>query len=460
MKKRRRPAPQPDESRPDLAKFHDDIGGGGGADVEDVDGGGGGGGGGMSRAAKKRAKKRARAAASSSSPAAPTAKDDDDGARTRVASDDGENDREDGEGAGDGGGMDLRDAVRRFRKENGGGKKMTTEEKSGDGGKKKKRKKKKEKEEGADGKIAEAANEAEGEGDASDEDEMDPGLEALLSTLTPRQILLLDTNDDDDNGDGEEEKNPSSEGNDAADDKGSLNGRGEGTEAPMSGGAADPLAFVDPLRLVPDLTTEHRAKILLSSLIGPAGVSVREFYEAHWGKRPLLARRAPPGEGEDGGGGTAADEAAAARHAARFDGFLDRASIDAMIRRNKLRYGLDLNVTRYADAAGDGVRRRITLDPPPRRRTRRKGDGGDDDDLEHVVADPADVWSNVDDVGCTLRLLRPHEHDDCLHALLSLLESEFGCMAGANAYLTPKGAQGFAPHYDDVDVFVMQLEGY
>ena len=30
---------------------------------------------------------------------------------------------------------------------------------------------------------------------------------------------------------------------------------------------------------------------------------------------------------------------------------------------------------------------------------------------------------------------------------------------GANTYLTPAGAQGFSPHYDDVEVFILQTEG-
>ncbi len=35
-------------------------------------------------------------------------------------------------------------------------------------------------------------------------------------------------------------------------------------------------------------------------------------------------------------------------------------------------------------------------------------------------------------------------------------------MVGSNAYLTPGGAlnQGFAPHYDDIEAFILQLEGY
>lgn len=32
-------------------------------------------------------------------------------------------------------------------------------------------------------------------------------------------------------------------------------------------------------------------------------------------------------------------------------------------------------------------------------------------------------------------------------------------MIGANVYLTPPNSQGFAPHYDDIEAFVLQLEG-
>jgi ribosomal protein L16 Arg81 hydroxylase len=35
-------------------------------------------------------------------------------------------------------------------------------------------------------------------------------------------------------------------------------------------------------------------------------------------------------------------------------------------------------------------------------------------------------------------------------------------MVGSNAYLTPGESenQGFAPHYDDIEAFILQLEGY
>ncbi len=39
------------------------------------------------------------------------------------------------------------------------------------------------------------------------------------------------------------------------------------------------------------------------------------------------------------------------------------------------------------------------------------------------------------------------------------LQEYFQCIVGANVYLTPKNSQGFAPHYDDIEAFVLQVEG-
>lgn len=41
----------------------------------------------------------------------------------------------------------------------------------------------------------------------------------------------------------------------------------------------------------------------------------------------------------------------------------------------------------------------------------------------------------------------------------SKLQEYFHCMIGTNVYLTPPNSQGFAPHYDDIEAFVLQLEG-
>ena len=44
-------------------------------------------------------------------------------------------------------------------------------------------------------------------------------------------------------------------------------------------------------------------------------------------------------------------------------------------------------------------------------------------------------------------------------AVVAALEARLGCLVGANSYLTPGGSRGLAPHWDDVEVFVLQVEG-
>lgn len=60
----------------------------------------------------------------------------------------------------------------------------------------------------------------------------------------------------------------------------------------------------------------------------------------------------------------------------------------------------------------------------------------------------------------SVRLTRPTQVSDKLFKLQSLLEAYFtNVTCGMNVYWTPTGSQGFAPHYDDVDVYILQLEG-
>lgn len=77
---------------------------------------------------------------------------------------------------------------------------------------------------------------------------------------------------------------------------------------------------------------------------------------------------------------------------------------------------------------------------------------------EPAVAEPAAVWRRFGE-GCSVRLLHPQRHCDPLYRLLARLEAHLRCAVGCNAYLTPPGAQGFAPHWDDIDAFVLQVEG-
>jgi bifunctional lysine-specific demethylase and histidyl-hydroxylase NO66 len=178
------------------------------------------------------------------------------------------------------------------------------------------------------------------------------------------------------------------------------------------------------------MTSRQRAHCALEFLLQPASISVQHFYETYWEKKPLHIK---------------------AKKSTRLDGFLSLESIRELTHETTLYYGKDVNVTRYEKSKEDGVKRRATLDKVSQTET----------DGPFVAVDAGELWTtHWEGDGCTVRLLCPHQHSPTVHALLSLLELEWGCMVGANAYLTPpKRSQGFAPHYDDIEALCLQLEG-
>ena len=60
---------------------------------------------------------------------------------------------------------------------------------------------------------------------------------------------------------------------------------------------------------------------------------------------------------------------------------------------------------------------------------------------------------------CSVRVLSPQRFSDRIWRLLAGLETFWNFGAGCNIYYTPPGTQGFAPHYDDIEAFIIQLEG-
>lgn len=66
---------------------------------------------------------------------------------------------------------------------------------------------------------------------------------------------------------------------------------------------------------------------------------------------------------------------------------------------------------------------------------------------------------NLYNMGATLQVHQPQRFSDTLWKLCAALESQMGSLVGCNAYITPSGAQGLAPHWDDVSLFVLQTAG-
>ncbi|KAF2073073.1 hypothetical protein CYY_005599 [Polysphondylium violaceum] len=157
---------------------------------------------------------------------------------------------------------------------------------------------------------------------------------------------------------------------------------------------------------------DHRVEAdgVLAGLISPT--TLDEFYDNHFGVKELVVKR----NGNN-----------------PYKSFFTKDSLDKMLRNNFLKFTENVDVTNYIDGE------RITLNPDGR-------------------AYPSLVWKHYKE-GCSVRLLNPQTFNSNVWKVCAALQTHFQCGMGANIYLTPAGAQGFAPHYDDVDVLILQLEG-
>ncbi|CAF1469355.1 unnamed protein product [Rotaria magnacalcarata] len=151
---------------------------------------------------------------------------------------------------------------------------------------------------------------------------------------------------------------------------------------------------------------------LFGLLIDP--IPAKEFMKKTWQREPLLVQR---------------------KQSTYYNGLFSTGDIDDILRDNTLEYGENIDLTFY--------------NPTTFKKERHNQEGR---------ARPAVVWDAYNE-GCSVRILNPHTYSTSVWKLLSILQEYFGSLVGANTYLTPPGSQGFAPHYDDIDAFILQLEG-
>ncbi|MEO8290075.1 MAG: cupin domain-containing protein [Gaiellaceae bacterium] len=150
-------------------------------------------------------------------------------------------------------------------------------------------------------------------------------------------------------------------------------------------------------------------------------VSVEEFLAEHWEREPLVVPR-----GEEG----------------RFDDLLSVADVEWLVCSSGLRFpafrlakaGAKLDVSSYT--------KDLSWRPTPFTGAV---------DVERVLAEFED--------GATIVLQGLHLNWAPLAEFCRALESELGHPAQANAYFTPRSAQGLPVHHDTHDVFSLQVAG-
>jgi hypothetical protein len=186
---------------------------------------------------------------------------------------------------------------------------------------------------------------------------------------------------------------------------------GKRTRAPAGGAAAAAAASKKVKDTAGDEPTVLRPtpSEVFARLIAP--ITVEQFFSDYWEKKPLVIRRGDP---------------------SYFRDLFSRDIMDKALRTRKLFYEEAINVVKYADG------RRVSMNGTGR-------------------AKAEDVWRMFDKSGCTLQVRHPQHYSDEIYELLHSLEAFFGCLVGANVYATPPRAQGLAPHWDDIEAFVLQV---
>jgi lysine-specific demethylase/histidyl-hydroxylase NO66 len=149
--------------------------------------------------------------------------------------------------------------------------------------------------------------------------------------------------------------------------------------------------------------------------------SPQTFADEHWGRAPLLSR--------------------AAELSSDFNDLLSIAGVDALVSEHGLR-------TPFVRMAKDGAVQ------PAASFTRGGGAGAT---IADQAADDKVLGAIAD--GSTLVLQGLHRMWSPLVDFGARFADELGHPVQINAYITPPQSQGFAPHYDVHDVFVLQVSG-
>ncbi|KAH7730243.1 CBN-JMJC-1 protein [Aphelenchoides avenae] len=158
---------------------------------------------------------------------------------------------------------------------------------------------------------------------------------------------------------------------------------------------------------------EHSVQVALKALrwmIAP--MDIQTFFKDIFQKKALVIRR---------------------RHPKYHEGLFCTKDLVELVQNNELDYTTNINIAAYEN----GVR--VTRNGKGRVYARNL--------QEHYQA------------GNSIQCVNPQTFDEKVWYLCEVLQEVFCSFVGANCYLTPAKSSGFAPHWDDIDAFLLQTEG-
>src|SRR5258708_2885790 len=158
----------------------------------------------------------------------------------------------------------------------------------------------------------------------------------------------------------------------------------------------------------------------LEDLLAPHVADV--FFRDTWEKRPFLVARAD------------------SHH---YDGLLSMGDIDKIIAFSRPKF-TDMTAFRAAAPKPSTFVRGLLADQPP---------------VSPVINPGIAELRQVFDQGKSVVIMAMQQRWPTVAELCRNLETVFHCPVHSNMYLTPPGSQGFAPHFDTHEVFVVQLDG-
>lgn len=183
--------------------------------------------------------------------------------------------------------------------------------------------------------------------------------------------------------------------------------------ATQRSGSPQEIEQEERLQRVSTLSSSGSPQEFFQSLIRP--LDLQEFFQRFWERQPLVLHRS--------------DAALAGYYGSLFP----LSGLRRLCARG-LQYGTDINTCRCVRGQKRPLNRAGAVDFRLLER----------DFLEKKA---------------TIQFHQPQRFQDELWRIQERLECFFGCLVGSNVYITPAGAQGLPPHYDDVEVLILQLEG-